>query len=113
MQRLEVNVETGEETVVDLTPDEVIAIQATNVPLVPQQAPLWAVRATLKMQGLFDQADAAVKASGNVPLQSLWEYGDTVYRSSSTLEALANSPSLGLTDAQVDALFVQAAALTV
>jgi len=111
MQRLDVNVETGEETVVDLTPDEIAAMQATNVPPSPQQAPLWAVRATLNMQGLFDQADAAVKASGNVPLQSLWEYGDTVYRSSSTLEALATS--LGLTDAQVDALFVQAAAMTV
>ena len=110
MQRLDVNVETGEETVVDLTSDEIAAMQATNTPPVPLIAQLWAIRTVLHNTGYFDQFQAAIDASTDVALKNFWQYGTTIDRSSAIIDSLATS--LGFTSEQVDQLFRDADAVT-
>lgn len=76
---------------------------------VPETVQMWQARVALKQAGLFDAADAAVKASGNLPLQTAWEYGNTISRGSPGMVALGQA--LGLAGAQIDQLFRQAAAV--
>ena len=80
-------------------------------PPVPSQAPMWAVRVVLKNHDLFDQAEQAITASGDVSLQTVWEYGNFAVRSSAAIATLA--AALNLTDEQIDAFFFEADALVV
>ena len=77
---------------------------------VPTTIALWQARAILGAQGLLADANAAVAASGDPLLTAVWEYGNTISRASPGLAALA--AALGLADADVDALFISADALT-
>lgn len=77
----------------------------------PAQVPMWAVRTVLQNDGLFDQADALVKASADNALKNVWEYGNFADRNSSAIESLAMT--LDLTDAQVDQMFIDANKLEV
>ena len=77
---------------------------------VPQQVALWQARAVLTSAGVFSQADAAIRASGNAGVIALWDYGNMISRSSPTLAALGTA--MNLTSAQIDALFIQAAAIS-
>jgi hypothetical protein len=78
---------------------------------IPQQVPMWAVRTVLHNHSLFDQAQAAVTASGNVAIQNVWEYGNFAVRNSAAIATLATT--LNLTSDQVDELFKEANELTV
>lgn len=89
-------------------PDDGTPIYAAPAP-VPAMVTNFQARAALIAAGLFDQADAAVKASTNPLALPAWEYSSTISRSSPLLDALASG--LGLTDAQIDDLFRQAAAI--
>lgn len=80
-------------------------------PPVPDSVPLWAVRTVLQNNGLFDQTDAIIKASSDNALKNVWEYGNVAVRSSATINALATE--LGLTEAQIDEMFVAANLLAV
>lgn len=73
---------------------------------VPQQVPMWAVRSVLKTNNLFDQAQTAINASTNENLKLVWEYGNFADRNSPSIAELATA--LGLTDAQVDQMFIDA-----
>lgn len=77
---------------------------------VPESVQMWQARVALKAAGLFEAADTAVKASGNVPLLTAWEYGNTISRGSPGMAALG--AALGLAGAQIDELFRQAATVT-
>lgn len=79
-------------------------------PRMPETIALWQARAILGVQGLLDDANAAVAASGDATLKAVWEYGNYISRSSPGLAALAGA--LGLSSDDVDALFVAADALT-
>jgi hypothetical protein len=81
------------------------------VPYVPQSAPMWAVRTVLQSDGLFDQAQALVTASTDNGLKNVWEYGNFASRTSPSIVALGSA--LGLTDAQMDQMFIAANALEV
>jgi len=72
---------------------------------VPACVPLWAVRVILAERGLLEEANAAIAASDNISLRTIWEYGNTVDRSSPALLALAET--LGVTG-EIDALFIAA-----
>jgi hypothetical protein len=118
MQKIVVNLETGEQTIVDLTPEEIAAAeaesaawQAEQAAYVPPQVPMWAVRTVLQNDGLFDQAQALVTASTDNALKNVWEYGNFADRTSPSINALASA--LGLTSEQVDQMFRDANALTV
>ena len=60
-------------------------------------------------QTLFDVVDAAMKAAGGAELQ-FWEYANEIDRNGALVSSMISR--LGLTSAQVDQMFIQAAALT-
>lgn len=76
---------------------------------VPAQIALWQARAVLERRGLLAAANSAVTLAGDEVLRAVWEYGNVISRSSPGLAALASA--LGLSGADVDALFREAAAL--
>lgn len=83
--------------------------------IVPQEVPLWCLRTVIKLMGLFDQVNLAIESMPtNTPEEVQqktaawegWEYGNTVARDSYT--TLFVQSVLGLSDAQVDDIFVNA-----
>lgn len=80
-------------------------------PAIPQQVPMWAVRTVLQNDGLFDQAQALIEASTDNALKNVWEYGNFADRNSNAIAALA--AALGLSEQQVDQMFIDANSLTV
>ena len=82
-------------------------------PPVPQSVTMRQARLALLGAGLLDSVDAAIAAIPD-PVQRKaaeieWEYAQTVDRNSPFTQQLA--AGLGLTDAQLDALFTTAASL--
>ena len=76
-------------------------------PVVPGEVSNAKGRLALVGAGLFAQVDALAEAAGKQsPLFILWNHSPVWSRSSSTIAALA--AQLGLTDEQVDALFIAA-----
>jgi hypothetical protein len=80
-------------------------------PSPPPEVALWQARAALAAHGLIDAANAAVAASGNPALKAAWEYGNIIRRESPAIATLG--AALSLDAAAIDALFIEAAALTV
>lgn len=72
---------------------------------VPQSVPLWKAREQIRRAGLFDKVDAALQAFGGAPLAA-WEYATEVRRNSAIIEQLGTL--LGLTEEQLDTLFIEA-----
>lgn len=79
--------------------------------IVPEQAPMWAVRTILDRDGLLVQAQALIDASSDVALKNVWEYGNFASRRSPAIMQLAFA--LGLTDTQIDEMFIAANSLIV
>lgn len=114
MKRIIVNVQTGEKTTVDLTPQEVQEIADRHVPApqVPRSVTMRQARLALLSTGLLTQVDDAVQtmkdAAGDAA-RIEWEYAGTVDRQWPLVVALGTS--LGITDEQLDGLFRLAATL--
>ncbi|MGE0022748.1 MAG: hypothetical protein AB7S70_03850 [Hyphomicrobium sp.] len=87
--------------------DALIAAHDPDAPVVPQVVTPYQARRALNAAGLRDAAEAAIAAAG-YDVRDAWEYALTIERSSPFVAALA--PALGLSDTQIDALFVAAAA---
>ena len=68
----------------------------------------WQVRKVLNLHGLRDTVEAMVLASP-IEIQDGWHYASEYLRDDSTLLALATQ--LGLTSAQLDAMFIEASSL--
>jgi hypothetical protein len=113
------------ETVRDATAEELELIEEggllkivdgvlTEVPIPPPaEVPLWRLKAIAAQVEhgdgtLLDAIDAAVAST---PARFVWHNGNTIDRNSPTLATLA--AGLGLTSAQVDEFFRQAAALPI
>lgn len=118
MQKIVVNLETGEQSLIDLTPEEIAAAEASaaaeaaaKAAYVPPQVPMWAVRTVLQNDGLFDQAQSLIDASTDNALKNVWEYGNFADRNSTAITSLATA--LGLTSEQVDQMFRDANNLNV
>jgi hypothetical protein len=116
MQRTSVNVMTGEVTVVDLTPEEIAALPPPPPPVVPREVTNFQARALLmNMPGsaagrsLFQDVDDTLRALGGVEWQA-WEYTTILPRSSQLIATLG--AQLGLTDAQLDQMFIAAASIS-
>ncbi len=82
-------------------------------PPVPQSVTMRQARLALLGAGLLDDVDAAIAAIPD-PVQRKaaqieWEYAAIVERNSALIQQLA--PALGMTEAQMDELFVVAARL--
>jgi hypothetical protein len=74
---------------------------------VPQAVSNAQARAALRAAGLIATVEAAIAAGGNAAIHDAWEYSPYIERNSALVQALAQQ--LGLTAAQVDALFIAAA----
>ena len=81
---------------------------------VPREIANWRARAVLELAGLLPTVEAAISGmdgqAGTV-VRNAWQSGAPLARHGPTVSALA--PALGLTEAQVDAMFIQAEALSV
>lgn len=114
MNRIEVNVQTGEQKVIPLTAEEIAAAEATAAlpPPVPAVVAMRQARLALLQVGLLTQVNTAVAnmpgAQGDAA-RIEWEFSSTVERNRPLVQALG--AALGLTDAQLDDLFRLAATL--
>lgn len=81
---------------------------AANVSPIPRQVTMRQARLAIHGAGLLDAVANAIVAAG-MAAQIEWEYAGTVERNSGIVPAMATA--LGLTDAQIDALFIAAGAL--
>lgn len=77
-------------------------------PSVPAAITMRQARLVLLGAGLLEAVDSAVAQAGGAA-QIEWEYAQEVQRQSPLVQMLA--PSLGLSPAQVDALFIEGATL--
>ena len=101
---------------IPFTPDEEAEWEARFVPTpeeqrkaqVPQTLPMRQAKLVLLAAGLLDDVDAAV-AGADRATQIEWEYAQEVSRTWPSLVAMATA--LGMTDAQLDDLFIQGAKL--
>jgi hypothetical protein len=112
MKRIEVNLQTGVRKDVDLTDEEIAQLPVAQPPAVPSEVTMRQARLALAAAGKLAAVDAAI-ASLPEPQKSAaqieWEYSAAVRRTQPLVLALA--PAIGLTSEQLDALFIQAAAL--
>lgn len=109
MQRIVVDLQTGQVSIVDLTPEEIAALPGPQPAPIPQEVSRFQAKAALSLAGKLAQADAAVAASSDPILQLAWAEATTFKRNSPGIAALA--PALGLDDAALDALFTTAAGI--
>jgi hypothetical protein len=89
----------------------VIASFDPDAPAVPASVKMWQAKAALSAVGKLELANAAIAAGGSDPLKLAWEYATDISRVSASVAAIAGV--LGMTSAQVDALFISAAAIEV
>lgn len=115
--RIEVNVITGESIEVELTPEEIAALPPPEAPAIPQEVTNFQARALLmNMPGsapgrsLFQDVNDTLQAMGGVEWQA-WEYTTIFPRQSALIAAIATQ--LSLTEAQLDEMFIAAAAISV
>jgi hypothetical protein len=80
---------------------------------VPESIAMWQARSVLIDAGLLNAVNAYINGIADPIIQgkarAKFEYSSTMRRDDPLLIAIA--PALGLTDAQIDTLFIQAAAL--
>ena len=95
------------EELVDFIPEQPI-----EVVIVPQEVQLWRARVVLKLLGMEQVIEIALN-SLEEPTKTgalyIWQFGTTVERNSQTVLLLQTV--LGLTDSQVDDIFIQAEAI--
>lgn len=76
---------------------------------IPQEIQLWRVRTILKLSGLESNIETALNGLDE-PMKTgalyVWNYGTTIERGSATVQLLQYV--LGLSDTQVDEIFIQA-----
>ena len=91
----------------DCTADEIADIEARkNATPVPQEVTMYQARRALAAAGLLTAVEAAIAAAGTVA-QIEWDTKNLVHRSYGMVSDMGQA--LGMTDAQLDALFISAA----
>lgn len=81
---------------------------------IPQEVQLWRVRTILKLSGLESNIETALNGLDE-PMKTgalyVWNYGTTIERGSATVQLLQYV--LGLSDTQVDDIFIQANSIVI
>ena len=91
---------------------EAILPYVAPAPVVPDSVSMRQARLALLGAGLLSQVDAAIASLPSPQKEAAaieWEYAQEVQRHNGLVPAMAQA--LGMTDAQLDALFMQAATL--
>lgn len=108
--------ELGQQVLRPATEEEIADIEArqalASVVPVPAEITMRQARLALHAAGLLTGVEAAINAMPDPPKTEArieWEYSNTMRRSNPFVANLG--AALGLTSAQVDALFIQAAAI--
>lgn len=78
-------------------------------PRIPRSIRAWQARTILREMNLLDEVEAMVAASGDIAMQEAWDARENLARRGPSVTAVA--AQLGLTDAQVNQLFISAGAL--
>lgn len=102
----------GDSRIGDLWDGQVFTPAPPQPPVVPSAVTMRQARLALLGAGLLDDVDAAINALPSPQKEAArieWEYSQEVQRHNGFVSVLA--PMLGLTEAQTDALFVQATTL--
>lgn len=95
---------------VKITDEEAEALRPVPVPVVPPVVSRFQARAALHLAGLLDDVEALMTAPGTPALAKLaWADAQEFERQSPTIAALAGA--VGLTEQDIDALFVTAAGI--
>lgn len=88
------------------TPEE---IEEANKPIVPFEVALWRIRAILKLMGLEATIESALEQLPEpikIGAKYIWQFGTVIERESQTVLMLQQV--LGMTDQQLDDMFIQA-----
>jgi len=100
----------------DMTPSEeaqrAIDIAAATMPVVPEQVTMRQARLALLGSGILTNVDIAINALPSPSKEAArieWDYSSTVERHRGLVQSLG--AAMGLTEAQLDNLFITAAAL--
>ena len=116
MNRLVINVQTGEQKTVPLTAEEVADAQARTAAEAEARKPrvvtMRQARLALLQAGLLGTVNAALDATAGTAGEAArieWEYAATVERDSPLVAGFV--ATLGFTEAQIDGLFAAAAEL--
>lgn len=99
----------GDTETVTVEDARVLIVKSQATPGVPRSVSPYQARVALFRAGLLDAVNAAIEG-GSVEMKLAWEYATSIDRSSQFIAAL--TPALSMTEADVDALFVQAASVT-
>lgn len=95
----------------DCTPEEIIEIDLRRLPEaipVPKLVSMRQARLALLQANLLDNVEEAIQTAGQAA-KIEWEYAQEVQRSSGLVPTMATA--LGMTEAQLDELFILAATL--
>lgn len=109
MNRIVIDVRTGEQTIVPLTQnelDEIAARPAEPTPVVVVSP--WQIRKALNAAGLRDAVESAVSGADQTT-QDAWEFAQEFRRDNPLIAAVASA--LGKTEAEIDDLFALAGSL--
>jgi hypothetical protein len=113
MKRIEANIQTGEVREIDLTPEEIQEIESRpQLDLTPKRVTMRQARLALLRAGRLQSVNNAI-ASMQGPegdaARIEWDYSNEVLRNQPLTIALAQI--IGLTEQEMDALFVEASKL--
>ena len=113
MERIEVNLTTGEQTTIQLTQEEIDVILA-NQPLlfIPTEVSMRQARLALFQQDKLSQVQPLIDAMSEpakTTTQISWDYATIVQRDDDLVVQL--SAAMGLTSVDLDALFTLASTL--
>lgn len=110
MNRIEVNVVTGERTVVPLTAAEIAEIESRPPLPPPRVVDMRQARLALRQAGFLPAVNAAIAAAPGAAGEDArieWEFAAHVERDSPLVAGF--TAALGITEAQIDSLFALAA----
>lgn len=97
-----------------LTEEEIVVDPPVVQDLTPQSITNWRAKAVIEIAGLTSQVEAALAAMQGpegIIARAAWNGNADFDRQGATVVSLA--AAIGLTSAQIDALFIQAAAISV
>jgi hypothetical protein len=94
----------GENWIEGATPEEILESH-----VVPEQVPLWALKATLDLENKLGAVEAALDQLPEIVKKKaywIWEYGNFIHRNSQTVGFIGQV--LGMNKTEIDTLFINA-----